>query len=75
MNNKNKSLFVGVETVRADLGVSRSKAYEVIRELNASMKEAYPKQLWCPERLTGSGMRKPVWERGHIDGVQGMKTE
>ena len=27
-------LFVGVDTVKFDLGVSRAKAYEVIKELN-----------------------------------------
>ena len=30
-------LFVGVDTVKFDLGVSRAKAYEVIRELNARL--------------------------------------
>lgn len=50
--------------MRADLGVSRSKAYEVIRELNASMKEAYPKaivvpgkvnRIWYEEACLGAG--------------------
>jgi len=35
-------MFVGVDTVKFDLGVSRSKAYEVIRDLNRQMKEKYP---------------------------------
>ena len=35
-------LFVGVETVRCDLGVSRAKAYEVIKELNRELKKKNP---------------------------------
>ena len=39
-------LFVGVDTVKFDLGVSRAKAYEVIRELNAAaMKAENPKAI------------------------------
>ena len=41
MKDENKSLFVGVDTVQRDLGVSRAKAYEVIRELNHQLKEQY----------------------------------
>ena len=38
-------LFVGVDTVKFDLGVSRAKAYEVIKELNAAMKAENPKAI------------------------------
>lgn len=31
-------LFVGADKIKSDLGVSRAKAYEVIKELNAEMK-------------------------------------
>lgn len=37
-----KPLFVNVETVRNDLGVSRAKAYQVIKELNAELKKQHP---------------------------------
>ena len=38
-------LYVGVETVKQDLGVSRAKAYEIIKELNNSMKAEYPRAI------------------------------
>ena len=42
MNEKTKPLFVNVNTVRNDLGVSRAKAYQVINELNTELKKKYP---------------------------------
>ena len=45
MEMKALPLYVGVDTVKSDLGVSKAKAYEVIRELNASMKAKYPKAI------------------------------
>ncbi len=59
-------LFVGVDTVRFDLGVSRAKAYEVIRELNAAMKAENPKaivvagkvnRIWYEEACLRAGAR------------------
>ncbi len=38
-------LFVGVDTVKFDLGVSRAKAYEVIKELNREMKAQNPRAI------------------------------
>lgn len=43
MESKRQPLFVGVETVKNDLGVSRAKAYEVIKELNREMKAENPR--------------------------------
>ncbi len=45
MKQERRPLFVGVDTVKNDLGVSRAKAYEVIRELNAAMKAENPKAI------------------------------
>ena len=45
MANKRVPLFVGVDTVISDLGVSRAKAYEVIRQLNKEMKEQNPRAI------------------------------
>ena len=42
MNEKTKPLFVNVDTVRNDLGVSKAKAYQVIKELNTELKKKYP---------------------------------
>ena len=38
-------LFVGVDTVKYDLGVSRAKAYEVIKELNEQLREQNPRAI------------------------------
>ena len=66
MKEERKPLFVGVDTVRFDLGVSRAKAYEVIRELNAAMKAENPKaivvagtvnRIWYEEACLKAGAR------------------
>lgn len=38
-------MFVGVDTVKYDLGVSRAKAYEVIKDLNRQLKAQNPRAL------------------------------
>lgn len=42
MNEKEKTLFVNVSTVQSDLGVSRAKAYQVIKDLNEQLKKKHP---------------------------------
>ena len=42
MSKKEKALFVNVETVQNDLGVSRAKAYQVIKDLNEQLKKKHP---------------------------------
>lgn len=38
MENKTKTLFVDVATVCHDLGVSRAKGYQIIKDLNEQLK-------------------------------------
>ena len=38
-------MFVGVDTVKYDLGVSKAKAYEIIKDLNRELKEQNPRAL------------------------------
>lgn len=45
MNKVKEPLFIGVDTVMFDLGVSRAKAYDVIRELNEELKKEHPKAI------------------------------
>ena len=45
MNQRNSSLFATVSEVQSDLGVSRAKAYEVIKDLNKQLKEQYPRAI------------------------------
>ena len=42
MNIGENNFFVDVDTVQNDLGVSRAKAYQIIRELNKKLKKQYP---------------------------------
>lgn len=42
---KGLPLYIGVDTVKKDLGVSRAKAYAVIKELNENMKAEHPKAI------------------------------
>lgn len=55
-----KALFVDVARVQQDLGVSRAKAYGIIKDLNRQLKEQYPRaiiiagrvnRLWYEEAL------------------------
>lgn len=66
MAEKGLPLYVGVETVKQDLGVSRAKAYEIIKELNNSMKAEYPRaiivsgkvnRIWYEEACLRSGSK------------------
>lgn len=41
----NTELFIGVDKVKSDLGVSRAKAYEIIKDLNRQLKEVNPRAV------------------------------
>ncbi len=43
--DKEDSLLVGVDVVVSDFGVSKAKAYEIIRELNKELKELNPRAI------------------------------
>lgn len=45
MPEKRLPLFVGVDTVVSDLGVSRAKAYDIIRKLNDELKQQNPRAI------------------------------
>ena len=45
MTEERMPLFVGVDTVKFDLGVSRAKAYDVIRKLNDELKAQNPRAI------------------------------
>jgi hypothetical protein len=51
MEQEKKTLFVGVETVSHDLGVSRAKAYAVIKQLNWELKKKYPMAIVVSGRV------------------------
>lgn len=51
MEKERLPLFVGVDTVEYDLGVSRAKAYEVIKQLNQELKEQNPRAIIVAGRV------------------------
>ncbi len=51
MSKNEKALFVNVETVQSDLGVSRAKAYQIIKELNIELKKKYPMAIVVSGRV------------------------
>lgn len=53
-NNNTKSLFVDVNRVQNDLGVSRAKAYEIIKDLNKQLKAQYPRAIIIAGRVNRS---------------------
>ena len=65
MTEQRLPMFVGVDTVKFDLGVSKAKAYEVIKQLNREMKEQNPRaivvagkvnRIWYEEACLKMGM-------------------
>lgn len=44
-------LFVGVDTVQHDLGVSKAKAYALIKELNLELRKKNPKAIVIAGRV------------------------
>lgn len=40
-----KPMYVGVDTVVGDFGVSKAKAYDIIKKLNAELKQEYPRAI------------------------------
>ena len=45
MREERLPMFVGVDIVKSDLGVSRAKAYDVIKQLNKELKEKNPRAI------------------------------
>ena len=39
---ENKTMFIGVAQIQQDWGISRSKAYQIIKDLNAELKKKNP---------------------------------
>lgn len=66
MEETSLPLYIGVETVRQDLGVSRAKAYAIIKTLNDDMKAEHPRaivvsgkvnRIWYEEACLKSGTK------------------
>lgn len=51
MTEKREPMFIGPDRIMNDCGVSKAKAYEMIKELNKDLKEEYPKALIISEKV------------------------
>ena len=51
MYENEKSLFVNVATVCHDLGVSKAKGYQIIKELNTELKKQHPMAIVVAGRV------------------------
>ncbi len=51
MAKEKKSVYVGVDEICKDWGVSRTKGYAIIRELSEQMKKENPKLLVLSGKL------------------------
>lgn len=49
--SERKPLFIGVDTVQFDLGVSKAKAYAVIKDLNKELKRQNPRAIVVAGRV------------------------
>lgn len=54
MKESTNSIFVGAQIVMKDCDVSRTKAYKIIRQLNADLKKAHPAALIIPGKVNRS---------------------
>lgn len=64
MTEERKPLFVGVEQIKFDLGVSRAKAYEVIKQLNKEMKERNPRAIVVSGKVNRIWYEEACLKRG-----------
>ena len=72
---ENKTMFIGVAQIQQDWGISRSKAYQIIKDLNAELKKKNPGALVvsCKQfnysafsRINQSETQEALWEvRNH----------
>ena len=49
--NEVKPLFVDVDKVRFDFGVSKAKAYDIIRSMNIELKKQHPQAIVVAGRV------------------------
>ena len=60
---ENKTMFIGVAQIQQDWGISRSKAYQIIKDLNAELKKKNPGALVVSGRVA---RRENRGANGHV---------
>lgn len=51
MNRSSNPIFISAETISAELGISKPKAYKIIHELNAQLKKDHPNAIVIAGRV------------------------
>ncbi len=62
--NNNNTMFIGVAQIQRDWGISRSKAYQIIKDLNAELKKKNPGALVVSGRVNRFWYEEACLQRG-----------
>ena len=64
MTENTNTLFIGVAQIQKDWGISRSKAYQIIKDLNAELKKKNPGALVVSGRVNRFWYEEACLQRG-----------
>ncbi len=64
MAENNNTMFIGVAQIQRDWGISRSKAYQIIKDLNAELKKKNPGALVVSGRVNRFWYEEACLQRG-----------
>ena len=68
MAENNNTMFIGVAQIQRDWGISRSKAYQIIKDLNAELKKKNPGALVVSGRVNRFWYEEACLQRGTGNG-------
>lgn len=64
MKDNSTTMFIGVAQIQKDWGISRSKAYQIIKDLNAELKKKNPGALVVSGRVNRFWYEEACLQRG-----------
>ena len=65
MNENRNTLFIGAAQIQQDWGISKSKAYQIIKDLNAELKKKNPGALVVSGRVNRFWYEEACLQRGN----------
>ena len=68
MTENTNTMFIGVAQIQKDWGISRSKAYQIIKDLNAELKKKNPTALVVSGRVNRFWYEEACLQRGTGNG-------
>lgn len=71
MAENTNTLFIGVAQIQKDWGISRSKAYQIIKDLNAELKKKNPTALVVAGRVNRFWYEEACLQRGSLGNGNG----